>query len=312
MGFTVQASGPLSSSRKDAAYEEGQGEGDSFAQRGSLASKGKSMKISAVISVDELTRQGADWAPLADMLARLRAWGYDGVELGVRDPAHLDVAALQRVLSGAGLPVAALATGTAYTVDNLAYAHPDPTVRRAAMQRVSAHCRLAARIGGPVIIGLIRGRVPPGIPAAQAMTWVREGLAAACEAGGRLGVSLLFEPINRYESDMVNTVEEGIALVDSLGAANLGLLLDTFHMNIEEPAPCQSLLSAGHRLHHVHTADSNRWYPGAGHVDFFPIVATLREMGYTGYLSAEILPRPDLATSLERAGAALRRLVPAP
>ena len=266
------------------------------------------VKITAVISVDELTR-GRDWAALTEMLARFRAWGYDAVELAVRDPAQLDAAALERSLCTGGLPVAALATGSAYVVDGLSYTHPDPPIRQAARERVAAHCQLAARIGGAVILGLVRGRLVPGVARAQAMAWMREGVGAACETGARLGVDLIFEPINRYETDLVNTVDEGLAVLEEIGAANLGLLLDTFHMNIEEPHICQSLLRAGRHLRHLHAADSNRCYPGAGHIDFAAVVATLRSMGYDGYLSAEILPRPDLLTSLERAAANLRRLL---
>ncbi|MDI7276510.1 MAG: sugar phosphate isomerase/epimerase family protein, partial [Anaerolineae bacterium] len=252
---------------------------------------------------------GNDWAPFGAMLERFQRWGYDGVELAVRDPASLDVAALERSLRGARLPVVALATGTAYSVDGLSFVHPDAEVRRAARQRVADHCRLAARIGGYVILGLVRGRVVPGVSREQAVAWLEEGVAAACEDGVRLGVRLLFEPINRYEADLVHTAEEGLALLDRLSATNLGLLLDTFHMNIEEADICQSLRRAGPRVQHVHAADSNRCYPGAGHVDFTAVVAALREVGYAGYLSAEVLPRPDLVTSLERAAGYLRRLL---
>jgi sugar phosphate isomerase/epimerase len=243
------------------------------------------------------------------MLARFRAWGYEGVELALRDPAHLDVVALERALEPTRLPVSALATGTSFVVDGLSYMHPDDGVRRAAVQRIAEYCALARRIGGYVILGLIRGRLGPGVSRGQGAAWMREGVLAACEAGQRLGVNLLFEPINRYEADLVLTVDEGVALVDELAAPNLGLLLDTFHMNIEDADICASFRHAGPRVHHVHTADSNRCYPGAGHVDFPAVVATLREMGYRGYLSAEILPRPDLTTSLERAAESLRRLL---
>ncbi len=267
------------------------------------------MRITAVISVDELTCQGVNWAPLVAMLGRFRAWGYDGVELAVRDPARLDVPALERALAAAGLPVAALATGTACSVDGLSYTHPDRAIRQAARQRIAEHCTLAARIGGLVILGLVRGRIAPGVTREQAQGWMREGVAAACEVGARQGVNLAFEPINRYEADLVLTVEEGMALLGELGAANLGLLLDTYHMNIEEADIAGSFRLAGRHVWHVHTADSNRCYPGAGHVDFSMVVAALRAMGYRGYLSAEILPRPDLATSLEQAAGNLRRLV---
>ena len=270
------------------------------------------MKITAVISVDELTGGGTDWTPLAAMLGRFRGWSYDGVELAVRDPANLDWARLERALARGGLPVAALATGTAWSVDGLSYTDPDPAVRQATARRIEEHCQLAARIGGFVILGLVRGRLKPGVWPEQAMAWTREGVLAACEAGQRLGVPLLFEPINRYEADLVNSTDEGIAFLAGLGAGNVGLLLDTFHMNIEDADICESLRRAGRQVHHVHAADSNRCYPGAGHVDFPAVVATLREMGYEGYLSAEILPRPDLVTSLERAARNLRRLLARP
>lgn len=267
------------------------------------------MKVAAAISVDELTDHGADWAPFQALVARFRAWGYDGLELAVRDPARLDVTTLERALRAGGLPVVALATGSACTIDGLSYTDPDPALRRAAARRIADHCALAARIGGLVILGLIRGRIAPGMPADRAMAWTREGVQAGCEAGLRLGVRLVFEPINRYEADLIHTAAEGLAFIEEIGAPNLGLLLDTFHMNIEEPDMCQALRQAGPRLHHVHTADSNRCYPGAGHIDFAAVVATLRALGYRGCLSAEILPRPDLIAGLARAAEHLRGLL---
>ncbi|MGQ9681038.1 MAG: TIM barrel protein [Anaerolineae bacterium] len=267
------------------------------------------MRIAAVISVDELTRQGTDWAPFLAMLQRFRTWGYDGVELAVRDADAVDEEALQDCLRAAGLPVAAWATGTAYSVDGLSFTHADAKVRRAAEARVVSHCRLAARLGGLVILGLVYGRVPAGVAREQAWQWMEAGVSAVCTAGRAMGVNLLFEPINRYLTDLVNTTEEGIALLDALQQPNLGLLLDTHHMNIEDADMAQAFMRAGSRVRHVHAVDSNRCYPGSGHVDFVPIISALRRIGYQGYLSAEILPRPDLDTALERAAANLRRLL---
>ncbi|MFQ6672056.1 MAG: TIM barrel protein, partial [Candidatus Tectimicrobiota bacterium] len=107
------------------------------------------------------------------------------------------------------------------------------------------------------------------------------------------GVRLVLEPLNRYETNLVNTVAEALQLIKEVGSEAMGLLFDTFHANIEEPSIEGSIRAAGSRLLHVHVADSNRWHPGAGHIDFAQIVATLREVGYDGYLSAEILPLPD-------------------
>ncbi|HID87813.1 MAG TPA: sugar phosphate isomerase/epimerase, partial [Anaerolineae bacterium] len=111
---------------------------------------------------------------------------------------------------------------------------------------------------------------------------------------------------------IVNTVAEALELLEEVGAENLGILFDTFHANIEEPSIEGSIRTAGDRLLHVHVADSNRWYPGAGHVDFARIVGTLREVGYDGHLSAEILPLPDPHTCAQRTMEFLERLVRRP
>ena len=124
------------------------------------------------------------------------------------------------------------------------------------------------------------------------------------------GVRIALEPINRYETTLVNNVAQGLALIDRVGADNLGLLFDTFHANIEEPSIEESLLAAGGRLFHVHVADSNRWYPGAGHLDFAQILDVVARSGYGGFVSGEFMPRPDADTAAERAIAHLRSLDP--
>jgi sugar phosphate isomerase/epimerase len=97
-------------------------------------------------------------------------------------------------------------------------------------------------------------------------------------------------------------------VVERVGAENLGLLPDTFHMNIEEPVIEDSIRSFGDRIFHFHVSDSNRWYPGAGHLDFGSILEALFSTGYEGYVSGEWLPRPDAERSAERGIAYLRDL----
>ncbi|MCJ7647908.1 MAG: sugar phosphate isomerase/epimerase, partial [Candidatus Lokiarchaeota archaeon] len=106
-------------------------------------------------------------------------------------------------------------------------------------------------------------------------------------------IRLTLEPVNRYESNFINTLNEGIEFIKRVGASNLGLLADTFHMNIEEVSIYDSIIQAKDYITHVHFADSNRWAPGCGHLDFVKIVQTLKKIGYQGYVSAEILPLPD-------------------
>jgi sugar phosphate isomerase/epimerase len=97
-------------------------------------------------------------------------------------------------------------------------------------------------------------------------------------------------------------------LIEKVGADNFGLLLDTFHMNIEEPDIEASIRACGDRIFHFHVADSNRWHPGAGHLDFRSILDVLDVAGYAGFVSGEFMPVPDADTAAQRAVEHLRSL----
>jgi sugar phosphate isomerase/epimerase len=243
-------------------------------------------------------------------LAHIAALGYDGVELAIRDPALVDSQGLLALLDRYGLAVPAIGTGQAWGEESLSFTDPDPAVRRAAVERACAHIPFAAQTGAQIVIGLLRGVVQPGVSHAQAMEWLVEAWGQCAEAAISDSVQFCLEPLNRYETGLIHTVADGLALLDRIGADNLGLLLDTFHMNIEEPDPAGAIRAAGDRLFHFHVADSNRWYPGAGHVDFDHLLAVLGEIGYTGYVSGEFMPLPDADTAAERAIAHLRSVAP--
>jgi sugar phosphate isomerase/epimerase len=239
-------------------------------------------------------------------VAKIAAWGYNGVELAIRDPKLVDADALLLVVTQHGLEVPAIGTGQAWGEEGLSFTDPDPDVRTAAIQRVYDHVPFAAQTGAVIIIGLLRGIVKPGGKHEQAYAWLVEALQRCSAAAAPHGVRLVLEPINRYETTLINNVDQGLALIEAVGADNFGLLLDTFHMNIEEPKIEDSIRTAGDRIFHFHVADSNRWYPGAGHIDFGSVMATLRDIGYAGYVSVEAMPMPDADTCAERAIANLR------
>jgi sugar phosphate isomerase/epimerase len=250
------------------------------------------MKLSIVQSTEPASFSALaykeDWAK---NIGKLKYMGYDGIELAVRDPKLLDTLLLKSLLQQHGLLVPAIGTGQAFGEDGLSLVHADPAIRRLAIERVKSHVRLAADLGALTIIGLVRGKRGSAIATDQAEQWLIEGLreCAAEAPAAKLGV----EPINRYETDLINTVNSALNLVEKIKLENVGLLLDTFHMNIEEPSILESVISSKDRLFHVHVADSNRWFPGAGHIDFKAIVDVLEQIGYSGFLSAEILPLPD-------------------
>lgn len=267
------------------------------------------MKLSIVLSTHAAQFQAvALKGDFAASVSKVAAWGYDGVEVAIRDPALVDSDELDRLVSGLGLIVPAIGTGQAWGEEGLSLTSDDEAVRVQAIERIRSHVPLAARLDAMIILGLIRGMTPEGQTHQQSMAFLVEAIRECATVAAETGVRFALEPMNRYETDLVHTVAEGMDLIERVGAENFGLLLDTFHMNIEEPSIEESIRRCGDRIFHVHVADSNRWHPGAGHLDFASILATLQEVGYDGFVSGEFMPVPDPDTAAERSIAFLREL----
>ena len=260
------------------------------------------MNLSIVLSTQQTQFQAATLSGSLDAnFAKIAEMGYQGVELAIRDPHLIDLDGLSALADKYNLRVPAIGTGQAWGEEGLSFTDPDPAVRQAAIERIQSHIPVAARFGAVIIIGLIRGLVRPGIDHSQAMNWLVEALQACSLAASPAGVRLALEPINRYETTLINHAAEGLELIEAVGADNFGLLLDTFHMNIEEPDIEASIQTCGSRVFHFHVADSNRWYPGAGHLDFPRILNRLYATNYSGFVSGEFLPKPDADTAAREA-----------
>ncbi|NIM06017.1 MAG: TIM barrel protein [Armatimonadetes bacterium] len=267
------------------------------------------MKVSIVVSTQPAQFEAATFkGDLAANLERISGLGYDGVELAIRDPRLVNTDDLTAMLERRGLEAPAIGTGQAWGEESLSFTDANPDIRRTAIERIKSHLPLANRLGAIVILGLIRGTLRPGVEHDQAMALLVEALRECSAAASEAGVRLALEPINRYETTLINTVAEGLELIERVGADNFGLLLDTFHMNIEEPSIEESMRKAKERIFHFHVADSNRRYPGAGHTDFPAILGLLKESGYSGYVSGEFLPLPDAATAAKKAISYLRAI----
>ena len=265
------------------------------------------MKLGIVISSQPSSFSALPFTEgIAENVAKVKQLGYDGIELAVRDPQKLDVDTLVSLLDRHRMSVFAIGTGQVFLEEGLSFVDPDENIRRKAIERIKAQINLAKVLDALVIIGLVRGKKGNKTSDEQADKWLCEALRE-CAAEDD-SVKLVIEPINRYETDMINTVGSGLELMEKVRMENVGLLLDTFHMNIEEPSPVQSILDAGKYLFHFHIADSNRWYPGAGHIDFGKQINTLMQVGYQGFISAEIMPLPDPDTAAEKTIEYLRNL----
>jgi len=267
------------------------------------------MRLSVVLSTHAAAFEAVAFkGDFSSSVAKIAGWGYDGVELAIRDPSLVDPDTIERVIAEHGLVVPAIGTGQAWGEEGLSFTSDDPAVRRKAIDRITSHVPLAARLNAVIIVGLIRGVTPTGQTRQRSMERLIEAVRECAAAAAGNGVRFALEPMNRYETDLIHTVAQGLEIVERIGAGNVGLLLDTFHMNIEEPVIEDSIQSCGDRLFHFHVADSNRWYPGAGHLDFRSILTTLAATGYDGFISGEFMPLPDADTSAERAITHLRGL----
>jgi sugar phosphate isomerase/epimerase len=273
---------------------------DSHAEANASPPHGE-MKLSFVVSTQPTKFQAVAFDPnFESNVAYLATLGYDGVELAVREPAKLDAARIKLVLAAQHLDVPALGTGQAYVEEKLSFTDRRESVREAALERVESHIALAREFNALVILGLIRGKLQADVPAEEARAWLIDALRQLARHAHAKNVRLAIEPINRYETDLVNNVADALVLIEAVSADNVGILFDTFHANIEEPSMETSLRACGARLFHVHVADSNRWAPGAGHTDFARVIAVLREMDYARWVSAEILPKPDIRRAAEQ------------
>lgn len=246
----------------------------------------------------------------AEKLAKAARLGAAGVELMPSDPAALNSQAIRASLHQHGLKVAAVGSGGIPFAAGLTLLHPDPAKAGQAESRLYQLIDFAAAVGSPLVtIGSFRGRLAAvGAGGRERLVTI---LSEAAIYAAAHGVRLVLEPLNRYEADLVNNAAEGLALVEEVGQPAFGLLLDTYHVNIEESSwtePFRQVMAAN-RLWHVHLGDNNRWPPGYGLIDFPAIVATLRQIGYAGYLSAELLARPDPDTAARQTLAYLRPLL---
>lgn len=244
---------------------------------------------------------------LADACQKAAALGFDGIEVFPPDAAGLEVAALRSELERFGLKLAAVGTGGGWVRHKLTLTDSDPAIRQAARAFVRDIIAAAGELGAPAIIGSMQGRCAGGITREQACAYFAEALEELDGEAAKRGVTLLYEPLNRYETNLFNGLRDAAAWLHTLRTPHVRLLADLFHMNIEEADSAAALRDVGPRVGHVHFADSNRRAIGFGQTAVGPIIAALRDIGYAGYLSAEVFPLPDSDAAARQTIEAYRR-----
>ena len=262
---------------------------------------------------------GDDKLYLAQHVASL---GFNTLEICIEDPALVTAAIVRRAAEAAGIHV--LVCG-AFGPDR-DVSHEDARRRQLGVAYLKRCIDIAAEVGSPLVSGPMysatgKTRLLPEEEREQQRAWAAEGLHAAGEYAAALGVGLAIEPLNRFETDLVNTVEQGLDLCRRIDLDNVGLLLDTFHMNIEEKSTANALRAADSRVRHVHACENDRGAPGTGQVPWESVFAALQDIGYHGPIVIEAFTpqikeiaravsmwRPVAASSDELASEGLRFL----
>jgi D-psicose/D-tagatose/L-ribulose 3-epimerase len=243
------------------------------------------------------------------LFKRFKKWGYEAVELLIEDPRHIDPGFVKKELDQQGLICGSVCAAM----------NPDRDLRgsvRAQRNAVKYLCALVDQmvtldcpvLGGPIYSYVGRAEAVAKVDYQKQWKAVVENLQTVCNYAARFGKTVCFEPLNRFETDFINTVDQGLKLIRDVKSPALKLHVDTFHMNIEEKHPGSAIRRAGKHLRLVHACGSDRGTPGHDHTDWKDIAAALKEIGYDGdiVLESVTLDVPRIA----RSAAIWRRMEP--
>lgn len=260
------------------------------------------MKLAVVISGEQAPPSAfVVWRGFEKSIQKASDFGYHGVELALKSADDIDPDILSRWLSLHRIEVSAISTGLVFAESNLYFTHPEPAARRQVVEVFTGLIQLAANFGRIINVGRVRGFVAPGKTRQETEACFLETTERICDIAAEHDVTLVIEPVNRYETNFVNSLAEGAQIIGKVKRSNIGLMPDVFHMNIEDAKIGDTLAQLGRQIKYVHLADSNRYAPGQGHLDFDDVFDGLIKAEFNGWAAIEILPLPDADTAARQA-----------
>jgi len=238
-----------------------------------------------------------------------KKWGFATVEIPIEDPSHIDPAKVRAAADKAGLAIGSVCACMGPGRDFRGTAAEQKT----GIDYVKAIIDQAVVLGCPSIIGplySVVGRIGAHTDAEKKQHFkdVVKNLKVLAAYAQKRGVTLCVEPLNRFETDFLNTVEQGLKLVKAVGSPAVKLHLDTFHMNIEQKNQAAAIKKAGKLLAHFHACGCDRGTPGNDHIDWPSIAGALKSIGYKGDVVIESFTT-DVKV-IARAAAIWRRMEP--
>ena len=232
------------------------------------------------------------WRGFEESIKKAKEYGFEGIELGLRQKEDVDFIKLSGLLDKYDMNVSSISTGQVFSDLHLMLCDADDTRRKIAIKVMKGLIDIAMDYSGRINLSSVCGICKENVSREHAMAQLVESVSILTDYAEARDVIILIEPINRYESNMINTLAEAANLCCWIPADNLGIMPDLFHMNIEEERIGESLIAYGRYIKYMHFADSNRLAPGMGHLDYADVFDALQEIGYTGWISADILPIP--------------------
>jgi sugar phosphate isomerase/epimerase len=269
------------------------------------------MKPAVTVSLVPEARGGPFifWDDLAAACQKAGKLGYAAIEVFPPAPNAVNIDELRALLNEHRLALATLGTGGGWIRQKLTLTSIDQAVRQRAQSFIREMIDVAAPFRAAVIIGSMQGRAEGQVSRSDALNYLGEALTALADHAHQRNVLLLYEHLNRYETNLLNRIEDVLPFIKPF-SGRVKILADLFHMSIEEASIPDAIRAGGNLIGHVHFADSNRRPAGLGHTDFPAIFRALRDINYTGYISAEAFPFPDSDTAARQTIESFRKFHP--
>lgn len=259
------------------------------------------MKLSVAIAGEEaLPSAFVVFRGIDESIRKAARLGYDGVELALKRPEEVERRHLKTLLRENEMEVSAISSGQVWAARHLCFTEADKEKRDELKKTFCTFIDLAADFGRKVNIGRTRGSFGNRNPKECEDLFLDMAFWLADYAEPK-GVTLILEPVNRYEIDFVNSTDDCARQVELVGRKNFRMMPDVFHMNIEDAHIGEALVRNKNMIDYIHFADSNRHAPGDGHMPWQEIFDALHKIGYNGWTTIEILPFPSPDTAAERA-----------
>ena len=251
------------------------------------------IKSSVTVALVPEIKQGPwiYWHDLKAAIQKAAELKFDAVELFTPSAQAVDASELKAYLAAQSMRISAVGTGAGKVIHGLTLTDPDPEIRQKAVHFIADMMHFGALFEAPAIIGSMQGNA--GLDRAVSLRNLAASLKELGTLAESLGLELIYEPLNRYETNLFNRLEDAVAFLEDEKITGVGLLADLFHMNIEEENLAASIRKNAQWIRHIHFADSNRRPIGFGHTELNSVAKALQDIGYSGFVSAEAFPWPD-------------------